>query len=596
LVKRHWQRSDALVIGCYVLTAAYVTWPRWIEPALRVGRLGEGDPSLFQWFMAHAVRVVTHMENPLFTHMMNAPDGVNMMANTSSLGLAIPLVPVTLQFGPHVSVLILLTLGPIVTAAAWYFVLSRYVVRSTFAAAIGGWFCGFAPAMIAHANWHPNFTFQLLVPFTVMCVMRLREPGRAWRNGVVLGLLVVYQAFISQEVLFLTALGCGVFLLGWVIQRPRDLIQVWRPMLASLCVTTIVAGTLLAYPLWMQFFGPHHYGGLHPAHEAWTLDLASFSAFGTESVAGNGDWITPNSVVYPDENLIAFPTEENTFFGWPMLIVAGVAFVLVRGSRTARALIGTALVFALLGIGGEIRYWGKPTGIPGPWRLLEHLPVFDSLLVTRMGLVITAVLGILLALATQRVWELSRQRQRPLAVRTAWVAALVFGLVPAAPTPVDVTHQQPVPRFFTEGSWRSYVDDDETILPLPFPTPYTTTGMRWQAATRLRFAIPNGYFLYPENGVDGSVGIYGAPFRPTSLLLDQVQRTGVPPTISDVERLAARVDLDYWRAAIVVLPAAEPSAHALRTTVEDLIGPPRRVDDVWIWEVRDGVKNSSGLG
>ncbi len=45
-------------------------------------------------------RIFTHGENPLFTPQLNAPDGVNLMANTGLLGLTVPLVPVTLLFGP----------------------------------------------------------------------------------------------------------------------------------------------------------------------------------------------------------------------------------------------------------------------------------------------------------------------------------------------------------------------------------------------------------------------------------------------------------------------------------------------------------------
>jgi hypothetical protein len=46
---------------------------------------------------------VRHLENPLFSARQNAPDGVNMMANTSLLGVTLPMAPVTLLFGPQVA-------------------------------------------------------------------------------------------------------------------------------------------------------------------------------------------------------------------------------------------------------------------------------------------------------------------------------------------------------------------------------------------------------------------------------------------------------------------------------------------------------------
>ena len=52
------------------------------------------------------------------------------------------------------TVAVLLTVGLAGTAAAWYWVLSRHLVTSRVAAWIGGLWCGFCPAMVAHANGH----------------------------------------------------------------------------------------------------------------------------------------------------------------------------------------------------------------------------------------------------------------------------------------------------------------------------------------------------------------------------------------------------------------------------------------------------------
>ncbi|WP_117214770.1 hypothetical protein [Allorhizocola rhizosphaerae] len=42
---------------------------------------------------------------------LNAPDGVNLMANTSARGLTIPMVPVTMAFGAEVGFALLTALG-----------------------------------------------------------------------------------------------------------------------------------------------------------------------------------------------------------------------------------------------------------------------------------------------------------------------------------------------------------------------------------------------------------------------------------------------------------------------------------------------------
>ena len=131
------------------------------------------------------------------------------------LALTLAVAPITHFLGVGVSMVLLLTLGLAGTAAAWYWVLSRHLVRSRPAAWIGGLWCGFAPAMVSHANGHVNFVSQFVVPFIVWQVLRLREPGRVVRGGVILGLLVVLQVFINEETLLFTALTLGVFVIAY---------------------------------------------------------------------------------------------------------------------------------------------------------------------------------------------------------------------------------------------------------------------------------------------------------------------------------------------------------------------------------------------
>ena len=61
--------------------------------------------------------------------------------------------------------------------------------------------------MVSHANGHPNFVAQFLVPVIVDRVLRLAEGRRPVRDGVVLGLLAAWQVLIGEEVLLLTAVG-----------------------------------------------------------------------------------------------------------------------------------------------------------------------------------------------------------------------------------------------------------------------------------------------------------------------------------------------------------------------------------------------------
>src|SRR3974390_1244843 len=108
--------ADPAAVVVYLALAFWVTYRLWRNTGALAPANGP-DVRFFEWALIHATRIFTHGENPFFTPQMNAPDGVNLMANTGLLGLAVPLVPVTLPFGPAVAFTVMLTGG--LTATAW---------------------------------------------------------------------------------------------------------------------------------------------------------------------------------------------------------------------------------------------------------------------------------------------------------------------------------------------------------------------------------------------------------------------------------------------------------------------------------------------
>src|SRR4051794_13527414 len=253
-------RATAVALLSYVACAVLVLQHLWADPQGRMFADNGQDQIFFEWVLTHAARLFTHGDNPFFTDQLNAPVGVNLMANTSVLGLALPLAPITLLFGAGVTFVLIDTIALAGTAAAWYFILSRHVVTSRAAAYVGGLFCGFAPSMISQSTGHPNIAGQFLIPFIVWSVLRLREPGPVLRRGLVLGALVLYQCFINEEVLFLTAVAMFVFLVAYL--PPREYLPTLRAATPAILVGAVAAGLLLAAPLYFQFFGAGSYHGL----------------------------------------------------------------------------------------------------------------------------------------------------------------------------------------------------------------------------------------------------------------------------------------------------------------------------------------------
>ena len=571
-------RVDVAAVLSFALLAFWVTARFWAYPSHGI-RDNRNDEAQFQWMMAHGARVVTHFAYPFTSDRMNVPDGVNLMANTSVLSVSLPMTPITLLFGPRTAFLVFLTAGMIATGIAWYFVLSRVLIGSRGPAWLGAAFCAFAPAMVSHANAHPNIVSQFVVPLIVWRTLRLAEPGRWLRNGVLLGLLVVWQAFLNLEILLMTAIGLGVVVAALAIGRP-ELRRSVRPFGAGLGVAAAVAGVLLAYPLHVQFFGPGAYRGLSPLIRGYRTDLAAFVAWSRESLAGDAR---------SSAHLAKNATEENAFFGWPLVVLVAALVWWLRRSPVVLGLAALGLVFALFSLGREIILDGRKTGIPGPWAPLEKLPILHSVVPTRWSLALTPIIGVLLALGTEQVRTLARRH--PDARRQIWFATatvLAMALLPILPTPLPSVRLDPTPEFVTSGAWRPYVAGGRSIVTLPTPDTNYPDPLRWSAETRLEMPLARGYFLAPDTRPGaGRVALFTATPRPTSSWFATVRRTDAVPPITPQDRVAAVDDLRYWRAGAVILDPRLKQAEALRRAMTELTGiTPVLTGGVWLWDVR----------
>ncbi|WP_229399264.1 hypothetical protein [Micromonospora okii] len=576
--KRGWW-TDAAALASFALLALWVTLRFWANPGHGV-RDNRSDQALFEWMMAHGARVMTDFAYPFGSDRMNVPDGVNLMANTSVLSISLPMTPVTVLFGPRTAFLVFLTGGMFLTAAAWYFVLSRVLIGSRGPAWLGAGFCAFAPAMVSHANAHPNIVSQFVVPLIVWRTLRLTEGGRWLRNGVLLGLVIVWQAFINLEILLMTAIGLGVVVAALALRR-ADLRRQARPFLAGLGVAAVLAAGALAYPLYVQFFGPGAYEGLSELIRGYRTDLASFTAFARESVAGD-----PKVAA----RLVKNPTEENGFFGWPLVVLVGALVWWLRRSPVVLGLAAVGLLFAVLSLGREIQFEGRATGIPGPWAALENLPILHSVVPTRWALATVPLVGVLLALGAEHARRLAREHPaaRP-QIRFATATVLFMALLPAFPTPLPATRLDPVPEFVTSGAWRPYVAGGRSVVTLPLPDTNYADPLRWSAATGLDLPLARGYFLGPDTrpgAPEGRIALFTAPPRPTSSFFLTIRRTGEVPPVTGPTRRAALEDLRYWRAGVVVLGPHE-HADALRRGMTELTGVrPTYTGGVWVWDVR----------
>lgn len=571
--------SDVLAIATFVAVALFLTAPLWFNLDHEL-REDPQDQAFFEWMLAHGARVVTDGAYPFFSDRMNYPDGVNMMANTSVLAISLPMTPVTLLFGPHVAFNAFLTLALAVTGASWYLVLSRRFVPSRMAAWVGALFCTFAPSMVSHAGGHPNIVSQFLVPLLIWRTLELRIPGRAVRNGLILAGLVVWQAFINLEILFMTAVGLGIFCAVMGYSRRRRHCAELAPFLRGLGVTAAVAVPVLAYPLYVQFFGPQAYHGLPQFVRNFGADLGSFTAYARRSIAGDG---------VSSRLLAQNASEENAFFGWGLVILFFGLVVWMRRSVAVLALASVAVLFAAMSLGPQVHLNGMATGVPGVWALLHSVPVLNSAVPTRWAMAIAPLVGIVLALGCQKACDLANaQRAARGPVRVAMITAVAMALVPLAPTPLPIKLMDPVPGFVTSGAWQRYVDDNHTVVALPLPDSSYPDPLRWSAYTGHRMRIAGAYALLPnQNPLNPSdrTALFSPPWRPTSGLMTSIRQGNPVPQITDARREMTLADLRYWRAGVVLLTPQERDIEMLRAMTQILGFQPTWTQGAWVWDV-----------
>src|SRR5438128_8971041 len=170
------------------------------------------DPQIFIWSIGWWPHAILHGQNPIVTHAIWAPTGVNLAWATSVPGLAIPLTPVTLLFGPVVAYDTAAVLLP--ALAAWTaFLLCRRVTGATAPSVVGGYLFGFSSYMLGQELGHLHMTSVFLVPLVALVVLRYVDGTLDARGLVVrLGPLLALQLLFSTELVFTVtlALACSL--------------------------------------------------------------------------------------------------------------------------------------------------------------------------------------------------------------------------------------------------------------------------------------------------------------------------------------------------------------------------------------------------
>jgi hypothetical protein len=605
----------ALAAAYYLVGALAITLWLWRDPAGRMVAGNPNDSDQLAWFFRYDATAIAHGHLPaLITTAMNAPQGVSVMWNTFMMLPGTLLAPVTWLAGPQAALTVFLTAGFAGSALALFAILRRWGAGLA-AAAVGGAVYGFSPAVVHSAIGHYDLQFAVLPPLIVDAGLRLAV-GRtsARRGGLILGLLVTAQLFITEETLAVTAIAGVVMVMVLAASRPRTVPGAVRRVAAGLGVAAGVTLAIAGYPLYVQFFGPLRQHGSPFTTDFFKNDLSSFVVPSSHQLIHTASSAAA-ALRYQGE----LP-EYLGYLGWPLIVVLVLAAVLGWRRLPVRAAAAACVVLGVFSLGGTLMFGGHEYhAIKLPWYWLQSLPLLSAALPDRFSLVADGTAAALLAFAVDaaipafaafaaRPRFLGRRRGRPAGRGLPWLAAgwrpaavvlagTVLAVLPVVPAPLAANTATPVPPGWRAAFAALRLPPSASVLTVPLPMSTFTEPLRWQADTGQPASLVGGYFIGPAgNGrsyIDGSglpvAGRYlNAIWACSPAALPPALKSGVPPgacTATNFKSLTParmRDQIKEWRVSAVVAVTTPGSLLAQYLTT--LLGPPAvTAGDVIAW-------------
>lgn len=552
-------------------------WHVWTTAGSTVGTT-TSDPAQSMWFLSWTSYALTHGLDPLHSASLNAPFGVNLLANTGMQLLGVLGTPLEAAFGPLVTYNVLLTLAMPLSALAMYALACRYVRRRG-AAFLAGLVYGFSPYMVGQGSVHLHLVFAPFPPLVWLALDELvaRRRRSPVLVGAALAALLAAQFFVSIEVFACTVVLAAVTLAGLAALHPSQARAVLGRAATGLGTAAAGSVAVLAYPVWFTLRGPAHIAGpiqLFP--ELYRADLVSAITPTSNQLFGPAAWKAVG-----DATLGGNLAETGAYVGVPLLAVALVVALVRRRRPEVQAAALVAAVAWVLSLGSRLVVHGTPSatakgGLPLPGALLWRLPGFENAQPIRLSLFVFLGCAVLLAVAVDAVAAPGRwpepsdpargQRTIGRALRAGpagasamalLVAAVaVAPLVPAWPYPAG---RVPVPGYFTSPRHPA-VRGVTLVYPFPSFGVDRAAPMLWQAEAGMRFQMPGGYALVPQAGTRVATATRASlTFTSFSELFE-----GTAPPRTPRERAALRAEWAAWGVrTVLAAPSGKRPERAL---------------------------------
>jgi hypothetical protein len=501
------------------------------------------DPFIFIWFLAWWPFALSHHLNLLWTDLLWQPVGVSIPWVTSIPGIALPMAPITLLFGPVISFNIVMIAAPALDAWA-AFALCLGVTGRFAASGIAGFFYGFSGYVMSQEATAMNLSLVIYPPLLLLVVWA-RLQGRMGRLAARLAAagLLILQIGISIEIAAMTLVFGGLVWLFAMIYLPAK-----RAALRMLVLDGLMTGALVAIVLAPVLVAMVTTKGMLQLPDAWrfffTTDVANIFSPSPETLWGTHWRLVP----------LRFHGELNELDAYLGLPLIAIIIIFAKEAPRYRWLVFVFIAILVASLGPFLWVGGWFSGIAMPWLPFSFLPLLRDAIPARFALFFDLAAAVIVAL-----FLVHGQRHRFI-----WALLAMVALIPAAHPEQRVPHV----AFFEPGRVQAVLGTDAKLLVFPFslqgPSCY------WQVENKFGFRQTAGYVGYPP-----------APMQRFGAVLELFGGTVKSGLGGQIAQFAQATRTGF----IVIGPGTKPAVIA---AIRSLGWPSRDIDDVTIVGVPHG--------
>jgi hypothetical protein len=474
----HASRLELVAVLVLSVVLAMAMWHvAWQHPfSTQLGNPGDSDE--YSWFLAWVPYSIGHGLDPLISHYVNFPNGVNLMWNTSVILPGFLMSPITLIFNAAFSYNILITAAPALGATFAYMALRRWA--SPLPSLAGGLIFGFNPYMVSQSVGHLAQTLMMSAPLMLILLDRLLvvQAKTPWRDGLLLGLLAWAQLLTAEETLALEAVTAAIAVLVLCALN-------WAAVAAHLryAARGFGAAAILFVPLSVpflavQYLGPYRVQDVHPAN-VYVSDLFNFF------VPTNITKFAPHSALVVAARFTGNGSEEGAYIGLPFLVFIALTLWFARRRGVTWAALAMGVGAGLLSLGPTLHVLGHVSPLPMPDDLLKHFPTLHNLLPDRFASTMWLGVALLVAIGLDELKRLA------VPYKILGWALGALGLVALFPITSFPAGASPLYSAYDTGLACPKTSGPSSHPPVALLLPAVNElNLRWQPESKFCFVMP----------------------------------------------------------------------------------------------------------